>query len=198
MRYLGNEKGSERIAINLPLQRSVSRARLSFDVRFSPDFDFARGGKLLGLAPRRPVTGGAPRRPDGWSARLSFQPQGGVATYIYDQPVKRRRFGIVKRSREPVFQPGTWHHVSLDLQLNDAARANGSAMIHVDGALVVNATGLELRGSGLNQAPIQKLLFHTFHGGSNDAYTPRDALGQPAVVSALFDNILITSDQASD
>jgi hypothetical protein len=195
VRYVGNTKGSERVAINLPLRRAVSRARLSFDVRFAPDFDFRSGGKLLGLAPLRPVTGGALRRPDGWSARLSFQPQGAVATYLYDQAVTLRRFGVGQKSAEPVFQPGTWHHVSLDLQLNEPGAANGSVLIHVDGVPVVAANGLMLRGTGGAETLIQKLLFHTFHGGSDASYTPRDAEGRPTTVSALFDNILVTSNQ---
>lgn len=193
--YVPNAKGSERVAINLPLQGSVSQARLAFDVRFELGFDFAEGGKLLGLAPRRPVTGGDPRRPDGWSARLAFQPRGRVATYLYDQPVSRRRFGVGKKSREQVFWPGTWHHISLDLQLNDPGQANGTATIHVDGALVVKSNGLELRGSGADRVLIERLLFHTFHGGSHEGYTPRDAAGQPTIVRALFDNIQVTSDQ---
>lgn len=195
VRYVGNAKGSERVAINLPLRRSVSQARLSFDVRFAPDFDFRSGGKLLGLAPLRPVTGGALRRPDGWSARLSFQSQGAVATYLYDQAVTLRRFGVGQKSAEPVFQPGRWHHVSLDLQLNEPAAANGSVLIRVDGVPVVAAKGLMLRGTGGAETLIQKLLFHTFHGGSDASYTPRDAEGRPTTVSALFDNILVTSHQ---
>lgn len=192
--YVPSSEGSERIAINLPLRRPVSRARLAFDVRFAGNFSFARGGKLLGLGPARPVTGGDPRRPDGWSARAMWRENGRIATYLYEQQATRR-FGISQLSLEPVLRPGEWHHVSLDLQLNDPGQSNGSASLRVDGRLVAVSEGLRLRGDGVTtMAPIDQLLLHTFFGGSDLSYQPRDGDGELLTLTALFDNLQVTSE----
>ena len=193
--YVPSPEGSERIAINLPLRRAVTRARLSFDVRFAEGFRFARGGKLLGLGPARPVTGGAARRPDGWSARAMWREQGRIATYLYEQQ-GTKRFGIGQLSREPVLNPGEWHHISLDLRLNEPGQADGAALLAVDGRPVALSQGLSLRGASVeNLAPIGQLLLHTFFGGSDPSYQPRDADGRPLTLTALFDNLQVTSDQ---
>lgn len=193
--YVPSPEGSERIAINLPLRRSVSRARLAFDVRLDQAFPFSRGGKLLGLGPPQPVTGGDPRRTDGWSARAMWREHGHIATYLYEQQASKR-FGVGQSSREPVLTPGEWHHISLDLQLNDPGRANGRVVIAVDGRAVAQSEDRVLRGEGAEgDAPIAQLLLHTFFGGADASYQPRDAEGRPMTVTALFDNLQVTSDQ---
>jgi len=193
--YVPSAEGSERIAINLPLRRRVSRARLAFDVRFNEAFRFARGGKLLGLGPARPVTGGDPRRPDGWSARAMWRENGHIATYLYEQQASKR-FGIGQLSREPVLTAGEWHHISMDLRLNDPGRANGRVAIAVDGRPVAVSEDVQLRGEGAEgETLIAQLLLHTFFGGSDTSYQPRDSEGRPQMVTALLDNLQVTSDQ---
>ena len=193
--YVPSSAGSERIAINLPLRRSVSRARLSFEVRFEDGFPFGRGGKLLGLGPLSPVTGGDPRRPDGWSARMMWREGGRLSTYLYEQ-LSSRRFGIGDVSALPVLEPGEWHIVTLDLRLNSPGQADGAALIEVDGRRVASSDGVLFGGRGSGAVvPIDQLLFHTFFGGSDPSYQPRDSQGQPITVTALFDNLRVTSDQ---
>lgn len=91
--YVGYEKGSQRVSVYLPLSQSVSRATLSFDVRFDQDFKWAIGGKLHGLGPQKPVTGGRSKQPDGWSARMMWKTDGKVMTYLYDQSPEKIRHG---------------------------------------------------------------------------------------------------------
>ena len=193
--YVPSAAGSERIAINLPLRRSVSRARLSFEVRFADGFPFGRGGKLLGLGPLSPVTGGDPRRPDGWSARMMWREGGRLSTYLYDQQ-STRRFGIGDVSARPVLAPGEWHVVTMDLHLNNLGQADGAAEIEVDGRRVASSEGVLFAGRESGAVvPIDQLLFHTFFGGSDPSYQPRDSEGQPITVMALFDNLRVTSDE---
>ena len=193
--YVPSAAGSERIAINLPLRRSVSRARLSFEVRFEDGFPFGRGGKLLGLGPLSPVTGGDPRRPDAWSARMMWREGGRLSTYLYEQQ-SSRRFGIGDVSAQPVLGPGEWHIVTMDLRLNNPGQADGAAVIEVDGRRVASSEGVLFAGRGSGAVvPIDQLLFHTFFGGSDPSYQPRDSEGQPITVTALFDNLRVTSDE---
>jgi hypothetical protein len=39
---------------------------------FDQDWQWVLGGKLHGLGPEQPITGGNERLPTGWSARVTF------------------------------------------------------------------------------------------------------------------------------
>lgn len=188
--YVGCEKGSERVVLRFPLGAHVHSATLSFDVCFEDDFQWVLGGKLHGLGPAEPITGGHARKPSSWSARAVFRPEGSVATYIYDQdPAKK--YGVGKRAESSVFQKGRWHHVELHVHLNNPGQADGCMRISVDGRTAVEQDSAEFRGTGGSETEIQTFLFSTFHGGDAPKYTPSDPNGKPATVHALFDNFRI-------
>lgn len=187
--YVGDSRGSQRVVMGYPLSEVVERAKLSFDVRFDEDFQWVRGGKLHGLGPERPVTGGKPRRPDGWSARIMFGKDGNCRTYLYDQD-KSRKYGIGDGSRARVFKAGKWHHVDLEVVLNDPGKSNGSATILVDGREIKTTRGVEFRGAeGIG---IRQFLFSTFHGGHSPEWAPKKDDGSFTTVHAFYDNIVVT------
>ncbi len=188
--YVGFEMGSHRVTKIYNLSGKCSSATLSYDVRFDEDFQFVKGGKLHGLSPRKPVTGGQPRMPQGWSARVVFKNQGHAGSYIYDQnPNKRNR--LVRYSDEQDFFPGCWHHVDLQVELNDPGIANGWTKVFVDGHLVRELAEANLRREGGPDSLIQRFLFSTFHGGGTPDWAPVDDQGNFTTVYALFDNFLI-------
>jgi hypothetical protein len=188
--YVGYEKGSKRVTGRYPLKSKVEQATLSFDVRFDKDFQWVKGGKLHGLAPKKPITGGKKQPPDGWSARVTFKEDGKCATYLYHQS-KPRKYGTGSKSKAPVFRAGTWHHVTLAMQINDPGKPNGLARIYIDNKLVVSSDKIDFRGTGGDPTLIQTFLFSTFHGGSSPKYTPVDKKGKPTTVYAYFDNFRV-------
>lgn len=189
--YRGGEMGSERIVVRFPLGERGPEYTLSYDVRFAPDFRFVRGGKLHGLGPDRPITGGNPMRPDGWSARLTFGREGRVSTYLYVQN-KTGRFGHVDRNPDFRFEPGRYHSVSIHVRLNDPANAaNGFAHIYVDGEPIIGSEGMQFRADDGPETLISQFLFSTFHGGNAPEWAPRDADGNVLTVHAWFDNLAI-------
>lgn len=188
--YQGYEQGSERVVALYPLDGHAESVRLHFDVRFEPDFQFVKGGKLHGVGPARRVTGGRPRVPEGWSSRIMFQDEGHVSTYFYDQDVEKL-WGAGNLSAEAVFLPGHWHHVELETMLNTPGEADGLARIRVDGREVVRSEGVEFRGTGGPETLIQKFLFSTFHGGNTPEWAPVDKQGKPTTVYAWFDNFAV-------
>lgn len=188
--YVGNEQGSERVVVRVPLDFATEAATLSFDVRFDRDFQWVKGGKLHGLGPKRPITGGQERRPDGWSARVTFKKDGYVATYLYDQD-KTKKYGISKKSEQPVFFTDQWHHVTLEVRLNTPGKPDGSARVLVDNKEVINTRDVVFREDGGPDTMIQQFLFNTFHGGHTPAWAPVDDSGKPTTVYAYFDNFLI-------
>jgi hypothetical protein len=186
--YEGYERGSKRVVVHAPLQRPAMSYTLSFAVKFCEGFDFAKGGKLHGLGPKSPVTGGNPITPAGWSARLTFRQGGGLMTYVYHQQMPGK-YGQVKVAPGFKFVPGRYYAIDMRVALNEpAAAANGEISVWVDGKELIRHDGLQFRAIDTADGLIQTLLFSTFHGGSSPAYAPRTADGAYKIDCAYFDD----------
>jgi N-sulfoglucosamine sulfohydrolase len=116
--YEGYERGSKRIVTHEFLPEPGREFTLNYDVRFDEDFQFVKGGKLLGLGPKRHITGGRPIVPGGWSARVTFKEGGAARLYTYhqDQPgqygdrpdIDEPLRGVVTRARQRACRCGQW------------------------------------------------------------------------------------------
>ena len=131
--YVGSKEGSERVVVGYPLKRAVMEATLAFDVRFGEDFQWVKGGKLHGLGPENPVTGGNAREPDRWSARIMFAGDGRSHSYLYEQS-RDKKFGVGDMSKAPVFKKGVWQKVRIRVKLNTPGKADGPASGYTRGS----------------------------------------------------------------
>lgn len=190
--YVGYDRGSERIARTLSLTEPGLEFSLNYDVRFDPDFQFVKGGKLLGLGPEKRITGGRPIKPEGWSARVTFREGGGVKLYTYHQDMKGQ-YGDRGEIIQPFqFEKGRYYSVSLHVRVNDPPESsNGFSRLYVDGDLIERHENLRLRGTGGENTVINDFLFSSFHGGHRPANAPRDTDGNYTTVHATFDNISV-------
>lgn len=188
--YEGFEQGSRRVVRQVPLGERGGEYTLQFDVKFSEDFQFVRGGKLHGLGPSRPITGGHPVRPDGWSARATFAADGEVRTYLYNQD-QPGQWGTSQRNRDFHFKRGEYQSVSFHMKINDPEEANGHAHIYVDGELIIRHDNVRFRGEDGDHTLIDRMLFSTFHGGSSPVWAPVDEDGEYTTVYAWFDNFAV-------
>jgi hypothetical protein len=188
--YVGGPMGSERLVRHLPLGERGPDYTLNYDVKFEGDFQFVDGGKLHGLGPDKPVTGGDPMRPDGWSARVMWRTGGHVELYTYHQD-QQGQYGDHGTAIRPLsFQKERWYAVSLHVRVNSApGKADGFVRLYVDGVLTEQHEGLKLRGVASDDTLISSFLFSTFHGGNDPGWAPKNADGSYATVHALFDNI---------
>ena len=190
--YVGGPMGSERLVKHLPLGQRGPEYTLNYDVKFADDFQFVGGGKLHGLGPDKPVTGGDPIRPDGWSARVMWREKGRVELYTYHQDQKDKYGDHGTVVRPTFFMPGRYHAVSLHVRVNSAAaRADGFIRLYIDGVLVERHEGLRLRGTDGPGTLIGEFLFSTFHGGNDPGWAPKTAAGEYTNVHAWFDNFAI-------
>lgn len=189
--YVGYPKGSERVVKKHQLGSIMKAATLSFDVRFDQNFKWTLGGKLHGLGSKNAITGGKKRQPNGWSARIMFKKEGRCATYLYDQDMTKK-WGTGQTTDNPVFKAGQWHHVTLQVQLNEPGIPNGFTRILIDNKEVMITQNITFRKTGGSDTGIQEFLFSTFHGGNNPKYTPVDKNGNPTTVYAYFDNFSVT------
>lgn len=91
--YVGGPMGSERLVRHIPLGESGAEYTLTYDVKFDRDFQFVGGGKLHGLGPDRPVTGGDP-----WRQRSGLGAQE-PRRQLCDRPRLFRQFrGLARRT----------------------------------------------------------------------------------------------------
>lgn len=190
--YVGGPMGSERIARTLPLTSRGTEYSLNYDVKFGRDFQFVRGGKLHGLAPDQPVSGGRRDQADSWSVRAVWQAEGAFETYVYQQG-RPGRYGQQGETVRPFqFESDRYYAVSLHVRLNDPAeQANGQVRLYVDGELVAESRGLRLRSTENRAGLISRFMFSTFHGGNGPSWAPRTPSGGYAQVHAFFDNIAV-------
>jgi hypothetical protein len=137
---------------------------LSYDLYFEPGFDFAKGGKLPGLAAAAfdsgcTEDGNAKRQPSNWSERLMWRANGRLQLYSYDQSRPSGSCGIERTIDEaagdPQFElPGTipsddkfrlrsgvWYSIRLSVRVNDnesvkyLTDASGKSIVDLDGYL---------------------------------------------------------------
>ena len=127
---------------------------LSYKVFFEPGFDFAKGGKLPGLAARAfdsgcTEDGSSKRSGDNWSVRLMWRANGRVELYSYDQSRPSGSCGINTLidhvAGEPPYEvpgqipagstkfrftPNVWYTITLGVKVND----NNSVVYKKDGS----------------------------------------------------------------
>jgi hypothetical protein len=190
--YVGYDRGSERIVSNLPLPGAGAEFSLNYDVRFEPDFQFVKGGKLLGLGPENRITGGRPIVPEGWSTRVTFREGGGIKLYTYHQDMQGQYGDRGEVLQDFRFEKDRYYAVSLHVRVNDPPQAaNGFSRLYVDGRMIERHENLRLRGTGGEATLINDFLFSSFHGGHKPHNAPRDAEGNYTTVHATFDNIAV-------
>ena len=194
--YSGDRRGSSHLSRSFWLPARRLEYTLSYDVKFDRYFQFVKGGKLHGLAPDQPVSGGRAVGATTWSARVMWRRKGKVGTYTYHQS-QRGRYGDRGRAFRPFsFRKGTYYAVSLHVKLNEpAASSNGFVRLYVDGNLVEMDEGLQFRSVGDPRSLISRFMFTTFHGGHDVSWAPRTRDGHYATVHAYFDNIAVYAGQ---
>ncbi len=151
----------------------ASAATLHYRLRFAPGFDFVRGGKLPGLYGGRGHSGGRmPNGHDGFSLRLMWREAGAGEVYAYlpgleGGPAHGRSLlrGQVR------FEPGRWHAVRQQVQLNTPGHHDGWVRLTVDEQPAAQATGLRLRDT--DRLRIDGVFVDVFFGGADDSWAAR-------------------------
>ncbi len=142
---------------------------LTYDFYFEPGFDFAKGGKLPGLAAKAfdsgcTEDGNKKRNVKNWSVRVMWRNNGRLQLYSYDQTRPSGGCGVMQMmdavegdapyeepGKPPVddkfrFQTGKWYTLRLSVQVND----NDSVVYKKDaaGKLVLDDIGAPVPISG--------------------------------------------------
>lgn len=153
------------------------QAELCYTLRFSPDFDFVKGGKLPGLCggPEN-VSGGRPADgKNGFSARLMWRKDGRGEAYVYHKNQKGNygdSFPFPEDFRFPTDKPVT---VRLAVRMNTPGKRDGTLRVWTttagqDERLMVERKDMEWRS--VDSFGVDGLYFETFHGGGDKSWAP--------------------------
>lgn len=168
--YPRGQWGSRRSGAQIKFGISATQsATCRYRLRFGPDFEFVKGGKLPGLAGGTATSG--KKRPDGsgWTARLMWRQRGEAVLYLYHMDQRKDYaddFPLGVR-----FVPNRWYQIRQRVQVNEPDLANGAVQIWVDGRQVLNQQNLRLRSG--DQAPVDCFYFSTFFGGNGEEWAPK-------------------------
>lgn len=189
--YAGYERGSKRVTARYRMGERGLEYTLNYDVKFDADFQFVKGGKLHGLGPDVPITGGKTMEPEGWSARVTFKEEGTVKSYVYCQN-KDRQYGVSVYAPDFNFEKDRYYAISLHVKLNeDPTEDEGFAHVYIDGKSFIQHDDVQFRADDGEASLISTFLFSTFHGGHEPHWAPRDSQGNYTDVHAYFDNIAV-------
>jgi hypothetical protein len=185
-KILGSGGSGEGNVLVIKLNKAADTACMSYDVRFSSNFDFSAGGKLPGLlgvapgtAPSTPTEGGPVAH--GWSGRLmwlgpsafTFAGEGGndnmAVTYLY-HPGQADKYGDNIQWHKP-FVDGVWHHVQQCHTMNTIGKSDGVLKAWLDGAVVVDRTDVVYRTDP--NVHITHFDWSIFRGGSSSMWAGR-------------------------
>jgi hypothetical protein len=186
-RYSPNERGSP--VVEFPVRfEGADEVWLSYRMLFEPGWEWARGGKLPGLAGGTHPTGGRGDGSDGFSARLMFHPDGELSVYAYHAD-RSGPFGDGFRLCRPV-EVDRWIRVTQRVAMNSTAGArDGVVQVWIDDELALSRGGLRWR---TGEFRIDVLLYSSFFGGNDASYAP----GRE--VHARFDDFRIIVSSAPD
>ena len=149
-----------------------TKLRLSYYVRFSPDFNFVKGGKLPGLYGGTATSGGnIPDGTNGFSTRYMWRRKGAGEVYAYLPTSEKYGTSLGRGNWD--FQPGKWYKIEQEVSLNQPGKSNGVIQVWVNNQEVLTLKNLLFRTS--KNLKIEGIFFSTFFGGSDYSWaTPKD------------------------
>lgn len=154
--------------------RGQESANLKYHLFVPSDFDFAKGGKLPGLAGGEGNSGGeVPNGRDGWSVRFMFQENGRLCAYIY-YPDMQQKYGekhfLIENEACYILPKGEWVEIGLKIRLNNPGKRDGNLQCFINDKMMLNLDQLNFRS--VDTLKIDQLLFSTFFGGADLSYAP--------------------------
>ena len=165
------------LSFGVDFQRTFEELYVSYDVKFSENFEFVLGGKLPGLCGYNTTQepgdgcntgGGFPTGYDGWSGRGMWREDGVLENYMYhaDQFYEYGDDEIwdVKPVR------GQWHTIQHRIVMNTVGEANGVVEAWFDGVKVLSSTNMLYRKTA--DIGINLFYFSTFYGGADPSWAP--------------------------
>ena len=100
---------------------------LSYRVKFDKDFDFCKGGKLLGVSGgEKAEDGKMPEGDDGWVCRFVFnEDQTASFMFFFPHEFESTYYPLMSGGKPIQFEPGKWYNLQMSLKINTPGKGNG-------------------------------------------------------------------------
>lgn len=153
------------------------QAELSYTLRFSPDFDFVKGGKLPGLCggPDNVSGGRRANGTNGFSARLMWRRDGRGEAYVYHKNQKGDYGDSFAFPADFRFPTGADVKVRLAVGMNTPGQRNGTLRVWITlpgKAEQPVVERLDVGWRSVESFGVDGLYFETFHGGGDASWAP--------------------------
>jgi hypothetical protein len=166
--------GSNGVASNVPLE-SAKDATLEFKIKFSPGYDFKKGGKIPGLAGGNTPAGRENVNGKGFTSRFMWKSKGKFIAYLYDMDKNDGDAGRNIKSGFK-FETGVWYTIKQRIKLNTGQNNDGILQVWVNEEPVIDRNDLAFMMESPNNN-IDSIAFSSFLGGSDATWSPdRDSI----------------------
>lgn len=147
-------------------------AELRYTLRFSPGFDFVKGGKLPGLCggPENVSGGKRANGTNGFSARLMWRKDGRGEAYVYHKNQAGDYGDSFAFPADFRFSTNEPVQVRLAVTMNTPGQRDGTLRVWINAQRMVERTDMEWRTVG--SFGVDSLYFETFHGGGDKSWAP--------------------------
>ncbi|MBC8954864.1 polysaccharide lyase [Xenorhabdus sp. PB62.4] len=188
--YLANTVGSKAgTSFNAPIKGKHEALWLQYNVMFSKDFMWVKGGKLPGLSGGDHPSGCVDNDSfDGFSSRLMWRKEGELFGYLY-YPEKESRCGDYVKLNTSL-KKGVWYTLTQYVKLNSIGKRDGIYIQYVDNKEVLRLNDIKLRNE--NNVFIDAIKWSSFFGGSTLDWAP------PVEQYAYFDNFIVSLEKPNN
>lgn len=169
------------------LKKGYEELYLSYDIKFSADFEFVKPGKNTGRTGKLPGLGGGlsfddkDDRNTAWDGKLQFRDKDELEFYV-KTPISNEKHFTWTKSKYTIAK-NKWFNIEIRYKLNKVGKKDGIMQAWVDGKLLGEYKNSEFRKDA--KVKINKMFFSTFYGGNAEADAPTKD------VYAYFDNFVI-------
>lgn len=185
--YYPSTQGTKRVIVNQLIEQADAMS-LEYRIDLCNNFNFGKGGKLPGLGSVKPIAGGRIMDRKNWSARLMFNSDGSIKTYVYNQNKTQKYGSVVNSSANSLkLTPGNSFVIKMVLTKSIPFSL---IKVYLNNKLIIEHPNL-LLGDNSKESSIGTFMFNTFHGGADESWTPKGDSGQEVTGCIKFDDIEI-------
>jgi hypothetical protein len=170
--------------LNVNLKKDYDEVYLSFNWKFSNEFNSTAGGKLPGLGGLPDFGAYCPTGVNGFRVHNMFYQAGQIFSYHYDRSSYGESYGCPwggPAGASDYFSynymnNGTWYNITQRLVMNTftggVANQDGIKEVWIDGRLVMQEKDLKFMGVQSDTLKIDAFRLSNFYGGDGDVYKP--------------------------
>ncbi|MGD2034112.1 MAG: fibronectin type III domain-containing protein [Bacteroidales bacterium] len=168
------------LEMNVNLETDYYEVYLSYNWKFSEEFNSTSGGKLPGLGGLPDFGNNCPEGIEGFRAHNMFKRAGKIISYHYDRT--ERSYDDCPWStsdynfNNTYLSNGVWYNITQRLVINSftngVANSDGIKELWIDGRLIYQETNLKLMETEAENMKIDAFRLSNFYGGETDNYKP--------------------------